>query len=426
MKKKIIIILSIVLCFVLCISLVACNKNKHEPKDEWTTSDAMHWKDCSTEGHTDKLNEGEHTFDSGKITTPATEEAEGVKTFTCTVCGYQKTESVPQAGHTFSDKWTSDETHHWHNATCAHTDEKSGYEEHKGEWTTKTEANYGVDKVEERTCTVCGKHQEKTIENSALAPKDNTVTVGAIDFTYNAKSQPIELVKVDNKEGMVIKYIGVDGTTYEESTTAPTNAGDYQYTITIPATAEWKAVELSGKYTINSYELAFLYEKQTIEFDGKKQDDGTKRIWFRFETLEDNTGVNIAVIMDSASVGAKVSYVCLPGLLDNSNYSVDESKIQIEIVAKKLSNLKFEIVEDDVDELGSEQTITREIEGVNNEIIIVEITFNPEELRTEGALDLSFDGKGGAVCIIKFQTENPNYILDLNLGELILVTSETV
>lgn len=421
MKKKIIIILSIVLCFVLCISLVACNKNKHEPKDEWSTTEAMHWKDCATEGHTDKLNEGEHTFDSGKITTPATEEAEGVKTFTCTVCGYQKTESVPKAGHTFSDKWVSDETHHWHNATCAHTDEKSCYEEHKGEWITKTEASYGVDKVEERTCTVCGKHQEKTIKNSALAPKDNTVTVGTIDFTYNAKSQPIDIVKVDNNVGMVIKYIGVDGTTYEESTTAPTNAGDYQYTITIPATAEWKAVELSGKYTINSYELTFLYKKETIEYDGKKRDDGTKIIWYRFETLEDNRGVNIAVIMDSASVGAKVIDVSLPGLLDNSNYSVDKSKIQIEIVAKKLSNLKFEIVEDDVDELGSEQTITREIEGVNNEKIIVEITFNPEELKTEGALDLSFDGKGGAVCIIRFQTENPNYIFDLNLGELILV-----
>lgn len=421
MKKKIIIILSIVLCFVLCVSLVACNKNKHEPKDEWSTSNAMHWKNCSTEGHTDKLNEGEHSFDSGKITTPATEEAEGVKTFTCTVCGYQKTESVPKAGHTFSDKWVSDETHHWHNATCAHADEKSGYEEHKGEWTTKTEASYGVDKVEERTCTVCGKYQEKTIKNSALAPKDNTVTVGTIDFTYNAKSQPIDIVKVDNNVGMVIKYIGVDGTTYEESTTAPTNAGDYQYTITIPATAEWKAVELSGKYTINSYELTFLYKKETIEYDGKKRDDGTKIIWYRFETLEDNRGVNIAVIMDSASVGAKVIDVSLPGLLDNSNYSVDKSKIQIEIVAKKLSNLKFEIVKDDVDELGSEQTITREIEGVNNEKIIVEITFNPEELKTEGALDLSFDGKGGAVCIIRFQTENPNYILDLNLGELILV-----
>lgn len=97
----------------------------------------------------------------------------------------------------------------------------------------------------------------------------------------------------------------MDKTEYAESTTAPTNAGIYQYTITIPATAEWKAAEISGKFTIEKYELTMLYDKQTIEYDGKAEKDGTKRVWFRFNTLEDNTSVNIAVIMDSANVGEK-------------------------------------------------------------------------------------------------------------------------
>lgn len=32
--------------------------------------------------------------------------------------------------HTYSEVWSSDETYHWHNATCEHTTEKSNYEQH--------------------------------------------------------------------------------------------------------------------------------------------------------------------------------------------------------------------------------------------------------------------------------------------------------
>ena len=36
-----------------------------------------------------------HSWDKGVITTPATEKVDGVKTYTCTVCGTTKTEAVP-------------------------------------------------------------------------------------------------------------------------------------------------------------------------------------------------------------------------------------------------------------------------------------------------------------------------------------------
>ena len=41
-------------------------------------------------------NECEHTWDSGKVTMEATENKEGVKTYTCTVCGKTKTEVIPK------------------------------------------------------------------------------------------------------------------------------------------------------------------------------------------------------------------------------------------------------------------------------------------------------------------------------------------
>ena len=40
----------------------------------------------------------EHVWDSGKITTEASAIAEGIKTYTCTVCGEEKTESIPALG----------------------------------------------------------------------------------------------------------------------------------------------------------------------------------------------------------------------------------------------------------------------------------------------------------------------------------------
>lgn len=364
MKKKFAFIISLVLCLVLCISLVACNNkdnngnnggnnggnaNEHTAKSTWSSDETDHWHDCATEGHTDKLDKAAHTWNDGEITTPPTYIADGVKTYTCTVCSEKKTESVPK-----------------------------------------------------------------------LSPKDNTITVGKIEFVYNAKSQPIDsLVTAGNKEGMVIEYVGDGETTYEKSTTAPTNAGAYQYTIRIPATAEWNAAEVSGKFTIAKYELTEVYKKQTKPYSG------TDKVWFGFYTLEDNTFVKYAIIMDSANIGANVKEYWLPELLDSKNYTIDMSKVQIEIVAKKLSNLYFEIALDDVDLTITEQTITREITGANNEKVIVEITFSPEELEREDGLELSFDGIAGATCIIKFQTETTNYVLDLTDGELKLVRPKT-
>ena len=60
MKKKIIGMLSLMLCLLFSVSLVACNKNKHEAKSEWKYNDTQHWHECATNGHDDKLDEAEH------------------------------------------------------------------------------------------------------------------------------------------------------------------------------------------------------------------------------------------------------------------------------------------------------------------------------------------------------------------------------
>lgn len=49
----------------------------------------------------------------------------------CAVCcSFGLTACGETHSHTFSDDWSKNETHHWHAATCEHTEEKSNYAEH--------------------------------------------------------------------------------------------------------------------------------------------------------------------------------------------------------------------------------------------------------------------------------------------------------
>ena len=55
------------------------------------SDETNHWKECACG---DKAEVSQHTWDDGEITKEATVDAEGVKTYTCTVCGHTKDESI--------------------------------------------------------------------------------------------------------------------------------------------------------------------------------------------------------------------------------------------------------------------------------------------------------------------------------------------
>ena len=54
-----------------------------------------------------------HAWDEGKVTKPATEAEDGVKTFTCTRCGETKTEVIPATGSVDVTKMFTDVSHSW-------------------------------------------------------------------------------------------------------------------------------------------------------------------------------------------------------------------------------------------------------------------------------------------------------------------------
>ena len=278
-KKQIITILSVVFALSMLFSvLTGCNKNKHKFSEEWKFDEKTHWHECMTKKHTDTSEKISHDFNDGVVTTQPTEEAEGVKTFTCNTCGYKKTEKVAKLAHTHKfdkTKWKYDDKEHWHEATCEHKTERDSVAPHNLDNGVITkEPNYGVVGEKTFTCTVC--KYSKTEEIPALAAKDNTISF-ANDLvegkTYDGLEFSIDTNKV-NRQGdgeITITYKGENDTAF--TATAPTNAGEYTVKATVKGTAEWKGGEITKTITINKREITLPKDVFERKF-GEKLESG--------------------------------------------------------------------------------------------------------------------------------------------------------
>ena len=110
--------------------------------------------------------ECKHVWDEGTITKQATEETAGEKTFKCEKCEETRVEEVAKLEHThkFEAGWSSDATHHWHNASCDHKDQVSEKGEHTwDEGKVSKEATYKEEGKKVYTCTVCNHSKSETI-----------------------------------------------------------------------------------------------------------------------------------------------------------------------------------------------------------------------------------------------------------------------
>ena len=165
MKRKMLLVALALVCALTCaFGLVACDNSNndnggtgnngsnggdnkpshtHTYSTTWTRNETHHWHNCTITGCDEVSDKAEHDFtngdcvcgqthphiwDNGNITKEPTCTAKGEMTYTCTVCKATKTEEIATTGHTFSDKWESDDTHHWHK--CINCDEISGKAEH--------------------------------------------------------------------------------------------------------------------------------------------------------------------------------------------------------------------------------------------------------------------------------------------------------
>ena len=174
MKKQIGLFTAIL--FAVSTLMVGCKAEVHEHTfaEEWSSDETDHWHAATCEHTTEVSEKAEHTFGEWTVTKEATEEAEGSKERTCTVCECKVTESIEKLAHThtFAEEWSSDKTNHWHAATCGHTTEVSGKASHSfGDWTVTKAATEEAEGSKERTCTVCGYTATEAIEKLAHTHK---------------------------------------------------------------------------------------------------------------------------------------------------------------------------------------------------------------------------------------------------------------
>ncbi len=133
---------------------ISALSHPHVYSSDWKTDAKNHWHECACGDKTDIT---EHTEDSGTVTKEPTETESGVKTFRCTVCGYEiRTETIPALSHThvYSSDWKTDAENHWHECACGDKTDITEHTEDSGTVTKEpTETESGVKTFR---CTVCG------------------------------------------------------------------------------------------------------------------------------------------------------------------------------------------------------------------------------------------------------------------------------
>ena len=154
-----------------------------------------------------------HNYGDWSIIKDPTCTEPGIKQRTCSSCGDVQQELIAATGHTFFDDWTSNSTHHWHDANCGH-DVVSDKSEHTfGDWIVRTEATAQAEGLEYRTCSVCGYEETRSIpRKSAVDIEDDIAKNPKIVLTSSYSTvQPRKSVSisanVDNITGFEYQWV---------------------------------------------------------------------------------------------------------------------------------------------------------------------------------------------------------------------------
>lgn len=129
----------------------------HSLSVDYSKDETGHWHACS--GCTEKVDFEAHTEDSGTVTVQPTETTEGIRVYSCTVCGYViRTETVPALAsehtHSYGTEWKYDITNHWHECSCGEKTDISQHISNGGVITVPPTAT--TTGVRVYSCYICG------------------------------------------------------------------------------------------------------------------------------------------------------------------------------------------------------------------------------------------------------------------------------
>ena len=206
---------------------------------EWEkSSETQHKRVCGKCGNEEFA---DHTWDEGEVTTEPTCKDTGVKTYTCTVCGETKTETVPVTDeHTWGEWEKVDETNHKHTCSVCGKEETAAHTWDEGEVTTDpTHTEFGVRSY---TCTACGATKTEQVDKLP-------------DHTYGAWEKYDE---TQHKRTCACGDVQYADHTWDdgEITTEPTckDTGIRTYTCTACGETKTETVPVTDEHTWDSWE----------------------------------------------------------------------------------------------------------------------------------------------------------------------------
>ena len=151
------------------------------------------------------------------------------------MCETTRTEPIDATGHSYSEEWTTNETYHWHEATCEHGDEISGKAEH----------SYNADGV-----CVCGYRAipEETLPTTLNIPEETLpTTLNELMQEGNEKYQAVVVKTLNDHllEDMLYNTVG-------------------KYNINSVQIEQWEVVDSDKNGIIDCIKLHFFYDNAII------------------------------------------------------------------------------------------------------------------------------------------------------------------
>ena len=150
--------------------------------DKLNNNELSHWYECECGEKSGNTN---HSWNDGVVTKQPTTESEGIRTFTCSVCNYEKTEKidklVPEHSHSF-DSIKSNETSHWYECECGEKNDVTGHDWDNGVVTVAPTVD--SEGVKTFTCAVCKLERTEKI-NKVDPDHTHAYTTYENDETYH-------------------------------------------------------------------------------------------------------------------------------------------------------------------------------------------------------------------------------------------------
>lgn len=238
--------------------------------------------------------------------------------------------ATPPHEHTYNeDEWVKDETHHWHAATCEHTEEVKDKAEHTWDAGKVTKpATTTATGVRTFTCTECAQTKTDDIPMSGSLQFADGYPIGK---TYDRTPVSIssENIVRDGKaltaeeiDSILFKVKDAEDGTYTK--TPPTDAGEYTVKITAKATEEHEQGVLIKDFEISPKKLS-LKIVPTKPYDGIHNMIGVASEDLEGVISPDRPTLNI--MMTSLNAGSTYKgYNIIPssGGNEKNNYIINE------------------------------------------------------------------------------------------------------